>query len=285
MRELEARERLSKILVIVLAAGAFGCSDIRLPASDARSMDSGVRDGGIRDAGVRDGGIRDGGIRDGGIRDGGLRDSGEIMMPPDSGSEIDSGRMCDVAQCSVALDAVPLKVHNDADPDHEQRACCISTDRSEPYWTEEIAGQCGVVFPHYYNGPYCGQIVAGELDETCLDTVVDGEIIQGCRRTDGQCGHLTPGWGCHRFYRYYWELNVDDRDSELPNPFNCTPVRERCTRSSQCCAHENYGRVCWPTNEDGEEWDAGPGEDGGLPLGYCNWAQYVDDPDSTPYPN
>lgn len=282
MQAVEARERMWKILVIVLAASALGCSDTRLPASDA-----GPLDGSVRDSGASDGSVRDGGVRDGGVRDGGSHDSGESMPPWDAGSDLDSGWVCDVAQCTVAPDAVPLKLHfSDDDPNHEQRACCISTDdEGWPDWTEKVAGQCGVVFPDYYSGPYCSQVVAGELDETCLDAVVDGHVVQGCRRTDGTCGHLTPGWGCHRYYRYGWDLGVDDRDSVLPNPFTCTPSGDRCGRTSQCCAYGNYGSVCWPTNEDGDEWDAGPGDDGGLPPGYCNHVEYVDDPDSTPYPN
>src|SRR4029077_4975629 len=105
-------------------------------------------------------------------------------------------------------------------------------------------------------------------DETCLDTVVDGQVIQGCRRPDGQCGHLSPGWGCHRAYRRYWNWgNLDGATPPLPNPFNCTQWHQPCSRSAECCSDGNNLGVCWL--EFGQDLDAGD-EDGGTPRGHCN---------------
>ena len=229
------------VVLVALAMAVMACSESRRPRraeampGDAGSLDSGRvdRDAGRSDAGPRDAGPRDAATRDAATRDGAVR--------------VDAA-MCDVARCPAASPE-RLPSGGSFSAGYIQERCCGREDDGP------MEGKCGVTVPQAYgdeDGVRCETIVEGELDETCLDTIIGGQLIQGCRRSDGRCGHLNAGWGCHLVYRHYWDDLLDDATTTLPNPFNCTGAGQPCTRTTQCCFHPNYGAQCVP-----DDWDAG----------------------------
>jgi hypothetical protein len=193
-------------------------------------------------------------------------------MPPAVGDQ--TGPSCDVTSCPVSDSALVFQGPTSDIHRIEQSACCVGDSGGIlAVWSQAAAyhGQCGVVFPDSFQSgtaEYCEVIIPGVVDHTCLDTVVDGERVQGCRRPDGKCGHLTPGWGCHLMDRSFWDPNIDDAHSGLPNPFTCKSLGADCTRGSECCFHPAFGGVC--LRRAPEDSDAGD-EDGGAVTGYCTY--------------
>jgi hypothetical protein len=163
----------------------------------------------------------------------------------DSGTDSGLPIVCEPDPCPAS--EVPLVVYGMPFP---QQGCCFTGAPKLASDGKRRLGQCGVIFPVFRGPDQCDLIVPGEVDDTCLDTLVNGELVEGCRLPDGHCGHLTPGWGCHTIYRYDWDWYLDDATTTLPNPFVCTSEDEPCTRTTQCCFHDNYGGLCAPA------WDA-----------------------------
>jgi hypothetical protein len=113
---------------------------------------------------------------------------------------------------------------------------------------------CRVKMP-LREGLTCVHIDRGEIDETCLDTWYQGEVVEGCRRTDSRCGHWGGVWGCHEVYRVDWPWSLEQPFPDAPNPYRCVPDGETCTGPGQCCDGHNGG-VC----------EIAPGADAGTCL-------------------
>ena len=158
-------------------------------------------------------------------------------IPLDGAPEDAEVPVCEVAACP-ALDA-SIVVRGDPD---SPTPCCVSSF-DEMFPAELKVGQCGQRFwVSVYADSLCSPIVDGVVDDTCLDTMVEGEVLQGCRRPDGYCGHLEEPFGCHFLHRQHWARNIEADDP--PNPFVCTEGWEPCTEDYECCDDGN-GSVCW----------------------------------------
>jgi hypothetical protein len=211
--------------------GGGESADPRDAATAARPMDAAAFDAAPRDAGGPN--VDDAGFV--GPREAGIRDGGEPDAFPNT---------CEVERCPAGTEAPLPLPHGWVDGDQlEQRACCVLDDLRQP------TGECGIQWLDPYGWELrCGEpIVEGVLDESCLDVVVQGNVVQGCRRPDGYCGHYSPGWGCHDMYRLFW-INPES-DPLAPNPFECIPEEQSCTRTSQCCDNPNYGSACYLSDD------------------------------------
>jgi hypothetical protein len=240
----------------------FACNDHSEPVSDSDAdggassaasrhpaMDAAVRPG--MDAAVRMDGRSDAGARDSGVR----RDAGA-----------DSGSKCEPARCPRSD-----VILNDGNWLLEQKPCCVQYNSSDLSSRQDYVGTCGVLIPQHASDDLCEPLLDGVQDESCFDTVINGLVIEGCRRPDRECGHFTAGWGCHRQFRRYWDSYIRDEVSTLPNPFNCTSEEEPCTRTNECCFHPSYEGLCWLPNNFEQAADAE------VPVGICtNGFVYVD---------
>lgn len=142
------------------------------------------------------------------------------------------------------------------------RACCFDPNddlaRFPPSWPDP----CGVALPSYGDESVCTALVPGERDESCLDAVYAGRVIQGCRRADGRCGHQAGAYGCVEVLRTYWAHDVDTAD--VANPFVCVRLDAPCRNNFECC-EATHGSACdfGPDGPNDEDNDAGSA------LGVC----------------
>jgi hypothetical protein len=145
---------------------------------------------------------------------------------------------CDFSRCTVP--EVPLPYFVD---DPIPYACCTDSNHSCGYSIDND-------FVTMFLGTNCVEIVPGVVDDTCLDTMVDGVIVEGCRREDGRCGHVAGPYGCYLLLRPNWESKIDE--SDVSNPFNCAEELEPCLTDADCCMSLTHTILCIPDNDAGD---------------------------------
>jgi hypothetical protein len=97
--------------------------------------------------------------------------------------------------------------------EHVDEAYCVRDDG-------DGAPACGMryVQGEFADGTSCVAMkVEGTLDARCPDTLFRDEVVKGCCRPSGECGHLDPDLGCHDLAQDDWGPHYcDERAAPLP---------------------------------------------------------------------
>lgn len=128
--------------------------------------------------------------------------------------------------------------------DHvDDRHCVREDDEGEPV--------CGLRYAadHTADDTSCEPIDApGDEDARCPDTTFRDQLVEGCCRPSGECGHLDSELGCHTLAQTDWASEppkvfyCDDRAEPDPPPYFECSVAE-CESALDCCADPSHGNA------------------------------------------
>lgn len=141
-------------------------------------------------------------------------------------------------EAEVGVETVQLSVELGCE--HTDDAHCVREgDEGEP--------ECGLRYSADQNADHmsCEAIEApGEVDSRCPTTTFREQVVEGCCRPSGECGHLDPELGCHDLARTDWAwspplvFHCDERTERAgrqpPAHFECS--RGACEDALDCCA-------------------------------------------------